>query len=639
MPGAALANPAPAKGSLNRAAGLAGRLCPYAAVLACFFIFIHYWAGVVRQCPQPCFRGYDDALHYLDFTGLLEGAWPGARAFVQSPLPGFYLGLLRAVFNFPAGSLVIPHLYHVFLITLACAITYTLGRRLFSPGAGLVAVLGLGLYEFVKFAATTIETAPLLIFLLTAALYFLLLHHRRPLNRYLFAAGICLGLAIIGRQNNGVLFVAAAGWWLLLKTPPRRLAGNLLGLGLPALLVVSPLLIRNSIVAGRPALFIIDHGISQFTMGNLPGAPGTYWDTAPETLEPTIRFITGQPLDWLLLTLRKFRLFFTFPWSPARLHELPLSWLVFWLVSGALFFGYFFKSFSPRRSLLHFSLALYAASIILTHVEDEYRTPVLPLIFIFAASMLLDLVARLYRLAGKTWQRFGRGRARAAAALLLWSLLVSGLFAWSIPPAGVAHRVDAIQSEPVYGGVRVGQTFQAPCPNLSGVKVKMKGGGSGGPVMFHLVEGPAGGPELYRQQFDPAGWTGLDYQPVDFPAIPDSAGRTYTFYFDTSNLRSAEEGLVFAGGRPPLAESLNRIDFKPRITGGAFVSLGRLDGNLAFSASCAAGPVRLAQTAIARLAQKTPWPGLVAPLIVLALALHALLALAAGVYLARSAGN
>ena len=630
MPGPALANPAPLKRGFNRAA-------PYTAVLACFLILCDYWARVARQCPQPCFRGYDDALHYRDFTGLLDGTWPGAQPFIQSPLPGLYLGLVRAIFDFPVDSLVIPHLSHVFLITLTCAMTYTIGRRLFWPEVGLVAVLGLGLYEFVKFTATTIETAPLLIFLFTAVLYFLLQHRRRARPGYLVAAGVCLGLAVIGRQTNGVLVVAAAAGWLVLTTPPGRLAANLLLLGRPALLVVSPLLVRNSILAGQFSPFIIDHGISQLTMGNLPGAPGTYWDRSAETLAPTLRFITGQPGDWLLLTLRKFRLFFTFPWSPARLHELPPFWLAFWLGSGALFLGYFFKSLSARRCLLHLSLALYAASIILTHVEDEYRTPVLPLIFLVVAYGLVDLAARSGRLVLKAGERVRLWRSQGAAALLLWSLLVLGLFAWFIPPAGIAHRVDTIHSDSVYGGVRVGQTFQAPCPNLSQVRVKMAARGPGGPVTFHLTRGAAGGPEVRAQQLDPAGWSGLAYRSINFPPVPDSAGQTYTFYFDTAHLRSAEEGLVFAGGRHPLAESLNRIDFEPRITGGAFVSLGRLDGNLAFSAACAAGPVQLAQAAVARLAQKTPWPGLAAPLVLPALALHALLALAAGLYLARRA--
>lgn len=619
----------------DTATRLLNKTLPYAGILISFLVYIHYWAYVAAQCPVPCFRGYDDSRHYQDFLGLLDGSWPGTQVLVQSPLPGFYLGFLHLIFRAPIDRLVIPHLIQVFLATLTCALAYKIAAVMFSRPVGLATILLLTFYEFVKFYATTIETASLLAFFLTATLYLLVRHRTRQTFLRLGLAGICLGISMIGRQNNLVLLGAAALWWYLLKTPLKKLTANLLILAFFALLIVSPVFVRNSMVEGRFAPYVVNHGIGQLTMGNLPGAPGTYWDQSTLSIKPTLQFITQQPLDWLLLTLRKFRLFFTFPWSPAYLHELPVSWVVFWFLGIIICGAYFFKTFSPERSLLHFWLAFYAASIIITHVEDEYRMPLLPVIVIFISAALVSLLQQLFRLASSGWKQAGSRGFRPALLLLVWSCLVLAAFAWQVPGPIVSYKVDSIQSDRVYGGVVVGQSFEVGCPNLSRIRLKMSAGQPAGSITFRLKEGgPVGeGPELVSQRINVTELTSLDYYTISFPPVPNSAGKEYTFYLDTSALTSPEEGLVFAGGRHPFAESLNRIEFEPRLTGGAFVSLGSLDGNLAFSAACDAGPVPLITTAIDRLSEQTPSPPLAKTAIFILLVLHVLFLLGSALFI------
>lgn len=580
------------------------RSTPYLAIFLAFVIYTSYWSYVTTNCPNPCFRGYDDSRHYRDFIGFLDGTWPGEQMFVQSPLPGLYLGITHFVLDYPINELAIPHLLQIFLMTLATAMAYQLGRRLFSHEIGLVTILFLSLYEFVKFYTTTIETASILAFLVTATLYFLDQYRTSPRKVFLIAAGLCLGISVIGRQNNIVVIGAFGLSAIMLKTPVKKLLADTLIVGITMLLVISPFIIRNSIIEGHLAPFIIDHGISQLTMGNLPGVPGHYTDVSSQTLEPTLRFITEQPLDWFLLTLRKTRLFFTFPWSPARFHELPLSFVLFWITTTILWIFYFIKSFSPQRSLLHLTIIFYAMSIIITHVEDEYRHPILPIILMFASVTLVNSANLIYKAVAHIYRRSRHWQIQKPAIVLIGAMLILLLFFINVPRLQVSDKVDSIESDPVYSGIIIGQRFQVNCPNLHQINVKMFAPTPDNKFTFHLKEQSVDGPEVYKQSLDTTHFDKFAYHSITFPAIENSAGKEYLFFFDTTSLQSEQEGLYFAGGRPPFAESLNRIDFEPRIKGGAFVSLGELDGNLAFSAHCQTGILDLFDIAIERFAQK-----------------------------------
>jgi 4-amino-4-deoxy-L-arabinose transferase-like glycosyltransferase len=295
---------------------------PHLAVLISFGIYLRYWAEVARQCPNFCNRGYDDFAYHADFIGLLNGSWPGDTAFYQSPLPGFFLGVVYAVFQYPVKNLAIPYLVQIFLLTLTGALSYKIASSLFSKYIGVTTILLLSFYEFTKFYATTIEANILLTFFLTATLYCLFNYRSHQNKGYLFLASICLGLAALGRTNNLAILGAVIGWFILLKVPLKDLLINIALLCLLTLLVILPAIFHSSLNAGKFVL-VTYTGAYNFTMGNLPGAPGTYWDQATASLEPSLEFITQHPLDWLLLTLRKLRLFFTFPWSPAQFNELP----------------------------------------------------------------------------------------------------------------------------------------------------------------------------------------------------------------------------------------------------------------------------------------------------------------------------
>lgn len=605
---------------------------PYAALLLCFGVYMQYWANVTGQCPHFCNRGYDDFAYRDDFMGLLNGSWPGQIVFYQSPLPAHYLRLVYSIFQHPIDNFAIPYLINIFLATLTAGLIYKIAQETFSRYAGIVTVLFWGFYEFVKFYATTIEANLLIAFFLTAALYFLLKYEQHHHKAFLLITPICLGFAVLGRTNNLIILGAIGLWFILCKIPFKELIVRMGVLCLITLVIILPAIYHSSQAAGRFVL-VTDTGVFNFTMGNLPNAPGTYWDQALHSLEPTIRFISQQPLDWLQLTLRKFRLFFTFPWSPARLHELPFYSIILWLIVTLCFFFYFFRTFSARRSLLHLSLLFYTGSIVIAHVEDEYRIPVLPLIFLFLSVAMISLIKNLYKTGSKIYNGIIQLQIQKPAAIFIWSGLVVAIFLGQIPGSQVSAKVDSIKGEAVYNGVTVGQTFQIGCPRLYQIKVKMFSLNPHGAIAFHLKEGSMDGSEVFSQIIPTADLNYFDYHTITFPEISASAGKEYTFYFDTSSLKSADEGLFFAGGRHPFAESLNRLEPSQRIVGGAFVSLGNLDGNLAFAALCHTNPLELTHTAIDQLAKKTAMPHIVKPMLATLLIAHGLASLGSLIFI------
>jgi hypothetical protein len=230
----------------------------------------------------------------------------------------------------------------------------------------------------------------------------------------------------------------------------------------------------------------------------------------------------------------------------------------------------------------------------------------------------------------KIYQTSRQRRILKPVIIFSWSLLVILVVGMFLPGNSTAQTVDSVESQAAYGGVIVGQKFQIDCPNLYQISVKMVSNNPDGTITFHLKEGSAEGVELNHQTIATAEITTFDYHPLTFDPIPDSAGNFYTFYFDTAGLKSPDEGIYFAGGRDPFAESLNRLDFTPRITSGAFVSLGELDGNLAFEAFCKASFPQQIETAINRLTNLTNNPPLFQSLLVFWLVAHLIALIGSG---------
>ena len=95
---------------------------------------------------------------------------------------------------------------------------------------------------------------------------------------------------------------------------------------------------------------------------------------------------------------------------------------------------------------------------------------------------------------------------------------------------------------------------------------------------MHLREGDYNGPELYAETLDTYNIRRANYTGFIFPDIVDSAGKQYTFFFDTAEMQAEENGLV------ALVEPEIPIDTVK--SGSALFNGQEVPGDLTFFAYC-----------------------------------------------------
>ncbi len=189
-----------------------------------------------------------DALSYHQMAeGLLEGAWPGPRAFAWPPLyPVFVAGLYRVFGDAPEVVRIAQSL----LGALSCVLTLRLGRQLFESegvalgGALACALAGPLIYFDGRPLSACLETA-----LQLGALVALTHEARHRSTGPWLAAGACLGMATINR-GGALLFLPAALAWLFVELRPqdvpRPRRWRAVALLAPALLCVAPVAWHNA---------------------------------------------------------------------------------------------------------------------------------------------------------------------------------------------------------------------------------------------------------------------------------------------------------------------------------------------------------------------------------------------------------
>jgi hypothetical protein len=139
------------------------------------------------------------------------------------------------------------------LIAVAfCLLAVDLGRRLFSPIAGLVALLALLSVPQVLFAAA-IPAADLAHGTFVAAtVAALLLEWREPEGGWLRCAGWLAAGAMLTKYLAIVMPLAVGGFLLLTLPGRQRRVGDAARFLLPSLLLLSPWMIQNWLVVGNP---------------------------------------------------------------------------------------------------------------------------------------------------------------------------------------------------------------------------------------------------------------------------------------------------------------------------------------------------------------------------------------------------
>jgi tetratricopeptide (TPR) repeat protein len=392
----------------------------------------------------------DSHEYLMAARAILSGRLLWQEMSIHSPLYAYVLAGLLAVFG---QSLLVVRVAQALLVGVGgCAAAWGLARTCGGRVAAAVSVwLAATLWPLV-YHDGEILVESLVVLLNTLAL--LALVRARGRRAHLAAAGILLGLSTLTRPNAAAFVPVAALWagWAGAGDGARAWRGAVAraaAVGLPAALVIAPLLLHNHAISGRWILQS-NSGVN-FYQGNSPGADGTPnirtgrpWTlfvrmatargiTAPAAQdafywEAGLRWWREEPARALALFARKVFLF----WNAYETRSsfdvyyfrrlsptLALPWPGFGLLAplALVGVGVVLARRSRETGLLVLYVATYTLATAAFMVSGRYRLPVLS----GAVPLAGIAVARLVELA----RQGNRPRALAGmAAVLALALLV-----------------------------------------------------------------------------------------------------------------------------------------------------------------------------------------------------------------------
>jgi len=423
--------------------------------------------------------GIDGAYHLYWARGLATGVWQAPEGRDDPEVwrhpfyrPPGYPYLLAGVFQLFGLHPLAPRVFQSLLGLAAALAIWRLGRAWFSEAAGLAAGLLTSVsWVLVYFEGELIGVSATV--LLTVLLLNALTRASRPSPGAGLVAGLGLGIFALFR-GNVLLFAPAAAAWLLGALRSRRALAVVALFGAGTLLPLVPGAVRNWRLSGEFVPLATNFGISlgvannEFSDGtthHIPGigeigtpfdwprivrnlemdrgmSPGSLSHRAASGIlaEDALAWIKTNPGKFLVLLGRK-ALFF---WGPRevrnvreieleRFHSpvlsaLPLNWplaLALGLAGFALAFADSGRG-DPRRRFAVLGgifVVVYFLSVWPFAVAARYRVPVLPVLLVLGGNAAAGLI--------------GFFRSRRWGALAGWGggiLLFWGLF--SLNPTG-----------------------------------------------------------------------------------------------------------------------------------------------------------------------------------------------------------
>jgi tetratricopeptide (TPR) repeat protein len=436
-----------------------------------FFVGLFVFAFALRltylfQVGDTAFFKFPvgDSVTYDRWALDIQKDWVGHEVFYQAPLYPYFLAVLYSVVG---HSLWAVRVVQAALGSAACVLLALAGRTFFSPIVAAVAGVLLAVYAPAIFFDGLVHKASLDLFLMTTLLLSLAMVEKDRTARWpVFWTGVALGALALTRENALVLVPVLVAWMgtrspsgKLDRALGSRIACFFVGIGL----VLSPVLARNYAV-GREVFVTTSQFGANFYGGNNEQADGTYeplrwghgeypqeredaFNIAADALghKPTAKevsnywssrawaWIRSHPGDWLKLLGRKLLLV----WNAYEIPDSddPLVYEDASPLLSALGHVFFFGTLCPlalvgvfatrsdwrRLSALYLVVLGIAASTTLFFVFARYRYPMVPVLALFAAAGLRELV-RLAR------SRQPRALALNAALLGAAALLVGWKF-------------------------------------------------------------------------------------------------------------------------------------------------------------------------------------------------------------------
>jgi 4-amino-4-deoxy-L-arabinose transferase-like glycosyltransferase len=280
---------------------------------------------------------------------------------------------------------------------------FVLGERVYGPLEARVCSLLFAFYPAsIFFAVGRIGPSNLTILLL--CLVFLVTFRLADLPRLKSGAlaGLLTGLLILTSSKPLSLLIIIPLWLLWgKKRRLRMLLISLIFLG-SATLVMLPWAVRNSLIAGNPAITKQGLGLMLW-VGNNPNATGYTFNPAEPRLEEhvymqmALSWIANNPGDFLLLTLKRIIIFWSVIPGNASMGNL-LNCLLFLIAIGLAMVGALCPSERPERVWLFllffaiFPLVFYVTAV----PAYRHRFHIEPLTLILAGRGIHRLCERFY---------------------------------------------------------------------------------------------------------------------------------------------------------------------------------------------------------------------------------------------------
>jgi Flp pilus assembly protein TadD len=356
---------------------------------------------------------------------IAAGDWMGAETFYQSPLYPYFLACLYAASD---GSVHVARVVQACLGAAACVLLGLAGRTWFGDRAGLIAACGLALFPWAMFAEGLIQKSALDAFLMSAVLAAVAAFWQERRTRWLWCAGVAIGLFALNRETARVVFPVVVVWLLagFRDYPLSRRAVWAATVTLAAAIVTVPVGVRNQMMGGTFLISTSQAG-PNFYIGNNRDATGSYEPLLPdggtverERLDATrlaeaatgrplspqqvSEFWTGQawsfirsdPWAWMrllgtkaLLAVNRAELVDTESMAVYAEHSpvlALLSWFSFGLLGPLAICGIVLTFPSSQRSLLiGLGVSLWM-TLIVFYVVDRYRFPLVPIALLCGAA-------------------------------------------------------------------------------------------------------------------------------------------------------------------------------------------------------------------------------------------------------------
>ena len=402
------------------------------AFIGLFFRVIHtLQSSVIPTASTPA---GDSAAYYEWALRIANGDWLGDQAFYQAPLYPYWLAVvMKAV----GSQILVLRLVQAIMGALSVVLLGHAIRIFFDDRSGLIGAGMLAIYAPAVFYDGIIQKATLDSLLVCLLLLLLASYVRgRPVA---FATGITLGLLTLTREN-ALLWIPLPAVWMLVSTPrgtyrssAKKAATYLAGVAT----VLLPVAGRNAYLSGEWSPTTFQAG-PNFYIGNHQGANGLYQPLVPghetpmyeradatrlaeqavgRSLSPrevskywfsqALADMTADRWGWIKLLAIKTALVVNQYEVPdvESLHIYASMSPVLKVLGYVGNFGILFPLtmlgvYATRAEfrklwLLHLMSLTMVAAIALFFVLGRYRFPLVPLLIVFAAPALCQILDRL----------------------------------------------------------------------------------------------------------------------------------------------------------------------------------------------------------------------------------------------------